>query len=174
MKHRDGVAAVTPDARPAELASEVLRLSAANINPMTGLATDYLNHFNEAIMLLESLISDPELRDDFLRWRPMSYCDHFAASRFESRSAAIAAYERADREARDSLDALTDAMTAVLEAMHATLNMDLPHTLAGVLASEASAALRPLVARAGAVINGGAHGDGGESPQAAVDNLMKA
>jgi hypothetical protein len=26
-------------------------LKAANINPKTGLATDYLNHFNEAIML---------------------------------------------------------------------------------------------------------------------------
>jgi hypothetical protein len=25
-------------------------LKAANINPQTGLATDYLNHFNEAIM----------------------------------------------------------------------------------------------------------------------------
>ena len=29
------------------------KLRAANINPRTGLATDYLNHFNEAIMLLQ-------------------------------------------------------------------------------------------------------------------------
>jgi len=29
------------------------RLAEANIHPATGLATDYLNHFNEAIMMLE-------------------------------------------------------------------------------------------------------------------------
>ena len=40
--------------------------SAVNINAATGLATDYLNHFNEAIMLLEMLASAPEFRDDFL------------------------------------------------------------------------------------------------------------
>ena len=43
-----------------------VRLADANINPATGLATDYLNHFNEAIMLLEMLSSCPECRDDFL------------------------------------------------------------------------------------------------------------
>jgi hypothetical protein len=32
--------------------ARIARLRAANINPRTGLATDYLNHFNEAIMLL--------------------------------------------------------------------------------------------------------------------------
>ena len=31
------------------------------INPATGLATDYLNHFNEAIMLLDMLAHCPDL-----------------------------------------------------------------------------------------------------------------
>src|SRR5262245_28249336 len=44
----------------------------ANINPRTGLATDYLNHFNEAIMLLEMIPDMPECADDFLEWRPLS------------------------------------------------------------------------------------------------------
>ena len=35
-------------------------LQAANINPRTGLATDYLNHFNEAVMLLEMIPAYPE------------------------------------------------------------------------------------------------------------------
>ena len=34
-----------------EAAARAAELKAANINPQTGLATDYLNHFNEAIML---------------------------------------------------------------------------------------------------------------------------
>jgi hypothetical protein len=40
------------------------RLADANINPASGLATDYLNHFNEAIMLLEILSSCPDFRHD--------------------------------------------------------------------------------------------------------------
>src|SRR5713226_3249565 len=43
-------------------------LRAANINPRTGLATDYLNHFNEAIMLLEMVPDMPECAEDFLTW----------------------------------------------------------------------------------------------------------
>ena len=73
-----------------------MHLAEANINPATGLATDYLNHFNEAIMLLDMLPSSPEFRDDFLRWQPVSYREHFAGSHFKGRDTAIAAYERAD------------------------------------------------------------------------------
>ena len=47
-------------------------LARANINPATGLATDYLNHFNEAIMLLEMLSAMPDCAEDFLVWEPMS------------------------------------------------------------------------------------------------------
>src|SRR5450830_1377187 len=76
------------------------QLRAANINPRTGLATDYMNHFNEAIMLLEMLSSCPDCRDDFLGWRPMSYREHFEASRFKGRVLAIAAYDAADPSLR--------------------------------------------------------------------------
>ena len=47
---------------PATTASPVTSgRSGPNINPVTGLSTDYLNHFTEAIMLLELLPADPEL-----------------------------------------------------------------------------------------------------------------
>src|SRR5207253_7798547 len=71
-------------------------LHAANINPRTGLATDYLNHFNEAIMLLEMIPDLPDCAEDFLSWRPLSYREHFAASTFRARELAIAAYDAAD------------------------------------------------------------------------------
>jgi hypothetical protein len=48
-------------------------LTATSINPATGLATDYFNRFNEAVMLLDMLSNCPEFRDDFLTWEPMSY-----------------------------------------------------------------------------------------------------
>lgn len=154
--------------------AEAMRLARANINPKTGLATDYLNHFSEAIMLLELLPGSPEFRDDFLRWRPSSYREHFSVSRSATHRVAIAAYERADPYARTRLDALAGAMTAVLEATRAALRAGLPHTVVAALAHETAAVLKPLVARAGAVINGEAHRQNIAAPQVAIDDLMKA
>src|SRR5580700_3126309 len=75
----------------------------ANINPETGLATDYLNHFNEAIMLLDLVASVPEFLSDLMAWQPLTYRDHFAASSFTDRELAVAAYDAADPAARANL-----------------------------------------------------------------------
>jgi len=174
MKYRQGVEAVqAAGAASGRAPIDAPRLAGSNINPATGLATDYLNHFNEAIMLLEMLQSCPDCRDDFLAWRPMSYREHFAASRFKERDLAIAAYDAADPNLRGCLDTLAGTMTAVLEATRAAMSADMPPESAAVLADRAAAWLKPLVARAGAVINGNA-GDGlSNAPQAVVDRLMK-
>jgi hypothetical protein len=174
MKYQDCAEALQagPGAKAGSSGSR--RRTDANINPETGLATDYLNHFNEAIMLLEMLSSCPECRTDFLNWRPVSYREHFAASHFKGRAAAIAAYDAADASLRDRLDALAAAMTAVLEATRAAMISDMPPESAVALAERAAALLRPLVARA--VINGEDTADGSElaTPQAVVDGLMKS
>jgi hypothetical protein len=171
MKYQDCVEAVQA---PDEDVSAP-RLADANINPATGLATDYLNHFNEAIMLLEMVSGCPECLDDFLGWRPMSYREHFIASRFKGRDMAIAAYDAADPSVRTCLDTLAGTMTAVLEATRAAMSADMPAEAASVLADRAAAWLKPLVARAGAVINGETDAGLGVmvSPQAVVDALMK-
>ena len=175
MKYQDCAEALQADDGPDGGAGGAGRLADANINPATGLATDYLNHFNEAIMLLEMLSSCPDCRNDFLGWRPMSYREHFEASRFKSRAMAIAAYDAADPSLRGCLDTLTGAMTAVLEATRAAMSPDIAPQTAVALAERAAALLRPLVARAGAVINGEDTADAGEpvTPQAVVDRLMK-
>ena len=151
------------------------RLADANINPATGLATDYLNHFNEAIMLLEMLPDCPECINDFLEWRPMSYREHFTASHFTGREMAINAYDAADPALRDCLDTLAGTMTAVLEATRAAMGADMPLDAAAVLATRAAAWLKPLVARAGSVINGDPDAGLAEpmTPQAVADELMK-
>src|SRR5579863_3837165 len=91
-------------------------LSAANINPRTGLATDYLNHFNEAVMLLEMIPDVPECAEDFLGWQPLSYAEHFTASNFKARDLAIEAYNTADVRVRKEFDNVTSAITAILTA----------------------------------------------------------
>lgn len=178
MKYQDSVEAVQAPDEDAGTA-HAPRLADANINPETGLATDYLNHFNEAIMLLEMLTVCPECRDEFLAWRPKSYREHFVASRFTGRDLAIAAYDAADPDLRCCLDTLAGTMTAVLEATRAAMHSDMPPEAASALADKAAAWLRPLVARAGALINGetgpGFGHEPGQpaTPQAVVDGLMK-
>src|SRR5260370_30160106 len=96
-------------------------LRAANINPRTGLATDYLNHLNEAIMLLEMIPDMPDCAEDFLSWRPLSYREHFAASNFTARELAIAAYDSADPAIPCELDSMTDPIASILSADDASI-----------------------------------------------------
>jgi len=130
------------------------RLAAANINPKTGLASDYLNHFNEAIMLLDLLPQTPECIVELIGWEPLSYEEHFAASHFKEKDLAIAAYEMAEPSARAQLDEIADTMNALLVATCETFQRRASLDSANALAAETAARLKPLVARAGAVING--------------------
>jgi hypothetical protein len=151
------------------------RLARANINPATGLASDYLNHFNEAIMLLEMLGDCPECAEDFMNWRPKSYREHFSSSHFKYGLIAVEAYDGAEPMARQSLEVLADTMTAILEATRTAMAAKMAPQAAAKLATRSAAWLKPLVAHAGAVINGQDDVVTREvfAPQAAVDLLMK-
>src|SRR4051812_736536 len=139
------------DSRPA---IDAARLAAANINPQTGLATDYLNHFNEAIMLLDLLPETPECIVELIGWEPLSYEEHFAASHFKDKDLAIMAYAAAEPSARMQLDELADTMNALLVATCETFQKRASLDAANALAAQTAARLKPLIARAGAVING--------------------
>src|SRR5258707_12820208 len=105
-----------PPRKDAGKAARTAELRAANINPRTGLATDYLNHFNEAIMLLEMIPDMPDCAEDFLGWQPLSYHEHFTASNFKARELAISAYDAADPAVRQEFDNLAATTTSVLPA----------------------------------------------------------
>jgi hypothetical protein len=151
------------------------RLDGTNINPVTGLATDYLNHFNEAVMLLELLPTMPECKDDLLAWKPATYREHFAASGFKHRDLAIAAYEIADPVFRRELDEIAEHMNAILTTTRDGLARDLSPDTIRILAESTANWLKPLVARAGAVINGevaSADPSADAVPQDAIDALF--
>ena len=161
MKYRDCVA---PAQAPDETAAGGAHLADANINARTGLATDYLNHFNEAIMLLEMIPDVPECAEDFLDWQPLTYAEHFTASNFKARDLAIAAYESADAGIRAEFENITSAMTSILSAVGAAMREANQDNTRAVLAEQATGWVKPLVALAGGIINGGA--------EANVDYIM--
>lgn len=140
-----GVGALTAD-----------KLAAANINPTTGLATDYLNHFNEVVMLLELLPAMPDCVADVLKWTPRSYQDHFRSSRFAEKDLAIRAYEAAPQAIRATFDTLVAEIerevTKTQERL-ADLGGEASQRI-GEIALGASERLLPLLASAGGVIHG--------------------
>ena len=85
-----------------------------NINEETLLATDYLNHFNEIVMLLDMVPTMPECLDDAKAWAPKSYEQHFQDSVFADKDLAILAYQNAPPQFREPFDDTVAAMNALV------------------------------------------------------------
>lgn len=129
------------------------RLAAANISPVTGLSTDYLNHFGEAIMLLDLAGQAPEYQRELRRWRPQTYREYFSASQLAHRRLSIAAYEQADELARQRFDALCLAMNVLILAAHPVAAGS--SAQAGTRpAADVVRELKSLFARASAAVHG--------------------
>jgi hypothetical protein len=78
----------------------------AIVNPASGLANDYLNLFNEIVMMIEQLPVIPELIDDILQWRPVTYQAYFAKSVLPGRTSALEAYRALDGAFRRDFEAV--------------------------------------------------------------------
>ena len=161
MPHSAAATALRPEASGAGI---------PNINPVTGLSTDYLNHFTEALMALEMAADIPECLDDLKAWRPKSYADHFEQSRFKNRAVVIDFYRVAEPALRRQVDWLSDAINGLLiEAIETATD---PAAVAAT-AQHATAAVRPLMAELADLINGTADKPvERRSSQAAIDAMF--
>lgn len=153
-----------------------------NINESTLLASDYLNHFHELVMLLEAISTEPEgFAEDLLSWRPLTYEEHFTESGFRDKNLAIAAYRRAPPKIR----ARFDEAVARLHGEAVTLVAEVAADLGGrsnalsVTCEKAAHRLRMLIDEANAIANGEVLSDRAEADtagdvggQAAIDALF--
>ncbi len=128
-----------------------------NINESTLLASDYLNHFHELVMLFEAISTEPEgFAQDLLCWRPLTYEEHFAESGFRDKNLAIAAYRRAPPRIR----ARFDEAVARLHGEAVTLVAEVAADLGGKTGAlndtceKAGQRLRMLIDEANAIANG--------------------
>lgn len=87
---------------------ESARIAAAvkgrNISETSFLATDYLNHLNEIIMLLELVPDMPDCLEDARAWQPKTYAEHFRDSGFSDAELAVRAYDHAPARFRAPFD----------------------------------------------------------------------
>jgi hypothetical protein len=151
-----------------------------NINEATLLASDYLNHFHELVMLLEAVPAEAQVfTEDLLAWRPLTYEEHFSESGFRDKNLAVAAYRRAPPKIRARFDEAVarlhgEAVTLIGEVA-AELKSNNKRGLRERCV-EAVQRLRILIDEANAIANGetgqnrGANGDVGG--QAAIDALF--
>lgn len=145
------------------------------------LSTDYLNHYNEALMLIEMAAMDPMMAAELINWQPKSYVEHFSGTGANLRCApgAIKAWENLDPFAQGAFTAMCLAMDRVVTMAIRSVE-EVPDPYAAVPIIEIAAeAFRALHARATTFINnGGSLGDSGFAPppdeQSAIDALMAA
>jgi hypothetical protein len=63
------------------------------VNPVSGIAHDFLNQYNEVLLLVENLpVLLPEMIEELLAWKPKTYDEYFAASPLPGSTAAIKLY----------------------------------------------------------------------------------
>ena len=91
------------------------------INPSTGLANDYLNVFNEILLVLEFLPSMPEMTDEALAWQPRGYCEYYQQSSLPGARQALLAYDRVDPVMRRRFEAVLARLTEIVVQAQRTL-----------------------------------------------------
>ncbi|MBT3990429.1 MAG: hypothetical protein HON14_04920 [Rhodospirillaceae bacterium] len=92
------------------------QVKGTNIIEQTLLATDYLNHFNEIVMLLEMVPDMPEIIEEAKAWAPKSYPDHFRDSTFSDKDLAVAAYEHVPERYKKPFEQTISQIDRLIEA----------------------------------------------------------
>jgi hypothetical protein len=161
-----------PGDRAARTRALCERARGSNVNEKTLLATDYLNHINEIVMLFDLVPDAPECLEDCKAWQPLGYQDHFRASHIADRDLAIEAYDFAPPAYKEPFDQLVGEMNRLvalsiekLDAAIAEGNEDVTR----LIAERASRNLQDLIGQASAVIHGSDH----TVDQAQIDALME-
>ena len=76
------------------------------VNPNSGIANDFLNQYNEILLLVENLpVLLPEMVEELLAWRPRSYEEYFRTSPLLGGEIAIKIYQALKASFRDVFEA---------------------------------------------------------------------
>jgi hypothetical protein len=154
------------------------REAAGLLNPASDIANDYLNHFNEILLLIENFpILLPEMVDEILTWRPKTYQTYFRESPLPGGEAAVLIYEHIDPSVRRRFEAVIAQVNQIAEKSVNTISQKRDEH--GELTSEhveefcllASKRLRLWLSAAADLVN---HGKAtpGEASQQIADRLL--
>jgi len=148
------------------------------VSPNSGIANDYLNHFNEIYLLIENLPALlPEMIDELLDWRPISYREHFLESSLPGREHALEIYESLDPAFRKDFEGMIGLLDAIvlksIAIISAARNTDgsLDPDGIDVVCEELAADMRIVLERTADLVNHG-YAPPLERPQEMADRLL--
>ncbi|MCU4178940.1 hypothetical protein [Bosea sp. BH3] len=110
------------------------------------LSTDFLNRYNEALMLIEMSAVDDSVVADLKAWRSLSYREHFASSPLRVAASALAAYDRIEPARTRAFEDACRSMDRVIQAVTALLAEQPRPPELPIVITGASAAVRKLIA----------------------------
>ncbi len=133
------------------------RAKGTTVNSQTLLATDYLNHFNEVVMILGMLPDMPDMLEMMEEWQPKSYQEHFRDSVFQEKDLAIEAYDQVPPEYKipfeetiSTLDRLVARVRREVKKLVAEGEIDRLR----YIVQESNQTFQSLIGRAGSIVNG--------------------
>ena len=152
--------------------------ASALVNPASGIANDYLNHFNEILLMIENLpILLPEMVEDILQWKQVSYTEYFKKSPLPGSAEALRIYDALDPNFRTDFEAMIELLDKiVLSSIEIIFDHRLPDgtiepDAIGEICEQNSADLRTVLDRTADLINHG-YAPPLERPQHMADRLM--
>ena len=147
------------------------RVKGSNIDETTLLATDYLNHFNEIVMLLEMVPDMPDMLEEVKAWQPKSYKDHFKDSTIADKDLAIEAYDHVPGIYREPCEQTIKQINSMIASTIERLEQNIRDGQDDVLRANVqtlSGILQRLMDMASAII----HGSAKTMDQSEIDALL--
>jgi hypothetical protein len=147
------------------------RVKGSNIDETTLLATDYLNHFNEIVMLLEMVPDMPDMLEEVKAWQPKSYTDHFKDSTIADKDLAIEAYDHVPGIYREPFEQTIEQINLMIASTDERLETNIRDGQDDVLRANVqtlSGILQRLMDTASAII----HGSAKTMDQSEIDQLL--
>lgn len=145
------------DAANAAYAAFRARAQGTNVHPDTLLATDYLNHFNEVVMLIDMVPDMPEILEECRAWEPKAYEDHFRDSSIADKDLAIEAYAAVPPDIKSTFEGAVMELEATIldtiDSLQEVADAGETDRLADE-AAMASQSIQMLMDRVGGIING--------------------
>lgn len=148
------------------------------VNPKSGIANDYLNTFNEILLLIENLpVLLPEMVDELLQWKPTGYREYFQASSLPGSRVALEIYDGLPEPIRSHFERMIEAVNGVALASVDTIkthrcpegNIDPDHVTD--YCEKASMEMRLQLEQLSDFVNNG-YQPSSETPQDMADRIM--
>ena len=125
----------------------------AETSKVQRLSTDFLNRYNEALMLIELAADDSSAIDDLKNWRGLGYREHFEVSALRCAASALAAYDAVVPARRAGFEELCRTMARLVVTATALLAEKRAGLEPQMIVSITGEALRRQIGRATQFIN---------------------